>query len=60
MKNTFYIFLKALFVIRIFNSYPDCYGYVVIGLIRNLWLLSKLMTPETGKEIIDIAQYFKK
>ena len=54
MKNAFYFMLKGLFVIEIFTYLFWLFGYIKNDLIRKLWLFSKFMTPQTGKQIITI------
>ena len=52
MKNTIYIMLKALFVRKIFTFCPELLVIKEHGLIRKLRLISKIMTSETGQQII--------
>ena len=54
MKNGFYCMLKALFVFEIFTFLPWHFGYVKNGLTRKLWLILKIMTSQTGPQIITI------
>ena len=53
MKNAFYFIVKDLFVLRIFKyfmTFLSCRK----GLIRKSTLISKFMTPLTGKQITAI------
>ena len=54
MKNGCYFTLKSLFFFRYWNFCPDFFGYVENGLIRKLMLISKIVTSQTGKQIIAI------
>ena len=45
-KNAFYFILKQLFVPKIFNFFSWLCGHVKNGLIRNVRLISKFMTPQ--------------
>ena len=44
IKNAFYLTLKALFVLKILNSYLDFLVKYKNGLIRKIRLISKFMT----------------
>ena len=49
MKNAFYIILKVLFVLKIFNFCPDFFGHAGKRLV-----ISNFMTSQTGKLIVTI------
>ena len=54
MKNIFYFTLKALFVLKIFKF---CLGFLVMfknALIIKIWLISKIMMSQPGKQTIAI------
>ena len=54
MRHSFYFLLKAHFVLEIITFLFCLSGYIESGLIRNLILISKFMTPQTGQQIITI------
>ena len=54
MKNAFYFMLIAIFVLEIFTFLPWLFGYVKIGMIKKLRLVSKFMSSQTGQQIIPI------
>ena len=56
MKNVFYFMLKALVVLEIFTFLSWLFGYVEkrLDLIRELKLISKFTTSQTGQQIIAI------
>ena len=49
MRNAFYITLKALFVLKMFQCLGLLFGYVEISLIRKKMLISKFMTLQLCK-----------
>ena len=54
MKNVFYFMLIAIFVLEIFTFLSWLFGYVKIGMMKKLRLISKFMTSQTGQQIIPI------
>ena len=50
IKNTFYVSLKALFFLKIFNSFLTFWSNRKNGLIRMVRLYSKFMTSQPGYE----------
>ena len=54
MKNTFYFALKALFLLKIVKFRLDFLAMGKNDLIRKIRLISKFMTPQTGKQTIAI------
>ena len=54
MKNAFYFNLKALPVFKIFNFLSSLFAMQKSDLIRKLKLISKVITSQTGKQIITI------
>ena len=54
MKNAFYFMLIAIFVLEIFTLLPWLFGYVKIGMMKKLRLISKFMLSQTGQQIIPI------
>ena len=54
MQKTFYFFLKASFVLKIFIFCPDFVVMYKNGLIRKVRLIWKFVTPHTGEELIII------
>ena len=50
MKNTFYFMSKTLFVLKIFKFlFRHARSYRENGLMNKLRLISKFITPQTGK-----------
>ena len=52
-ESPLYIF-KALFVLRYLNFCPDFFGHLGKWLDKKAKLISKSMTPQTGKQILTI------
>ena len=52
MKNAFYFFLKALFVLEILKFCHDFFGLVGNRLDKKAKVISKFLESQTGKQII--------
>ena len=52
MKNAFYFTLKPLFILKIFRFFLNFLVMYKNGLIRKIWLLSKYMMSQPGKQTI--------
>ena len=51
IKDTFYLMLKALFVLEIFKFLSRLLGYKEKRLNKK-WLISTFITPQIGQQII--------
>ena len=54
VEKCFLFILKSFFVLEIFTFLSWRFGCVKNGLIRNVWLISKFITLQTGQHIIII------
>ena len=56
MKNAFYFTLKPLFILKIFRFFLNFLVMYKNGLIRKIWLLSKYMMSQPGKQTIQFGK----
>ena len=52
MKGVFYFILKVLFVLKVFKFLSTKTFCTKNGLIRNIKLVSKFMTPQLGQQTV--------